>query len=260
VGGKRIRRGLLCAPVALLALGSSAVSANAETHSFTKIGNLSPSEIGATSGPATQYPSSIVVSGLSGTVTKVTATMIGLNSASGDDIDAVLSGPNGQNVMLMSDACGVFGDYTSNNFTFDDAAPGFVSNNGPCLSVADVSLKPSNYLGNAPEPDDLGPSGGPAPPYLNAMSFLAGGSPNGAWRLFMLDDDAGAGVGFDLPAWALTLEVQPPPTVAPANTVAPAAKKCKKQGKGKKGAAAPSGARAPSGAQAARKGKCGKKK
>lgn len=49
--------------------------------------------------------------------------------------------------------------------------------------------------GEAPEPDDLSAGGGPAPPYVNALSFLAGSSPNGAWSLYALDDNSGGYVG-----------------------------------------------------------------
>lgn len=49
--------------------------------------------------------------------------------------------------------------------------------------------------GEAPEPDDLSAGGGPAPPYVNALSFLAGSSPNGAWSLYALNDNSGGYVG-----------------------------------------------------------------
>jgi hypothetical protein len=243
--GRRIERVLLI-PLAVLALALPVASAGAEAHSYTKIGQLIPSQGGAVYGPANLFPSTITVAGLTGTVSTVTVTLIGMDSSSGDDIDAVLSGPNGQNVMLMSDACGVFGSFSTNNFTFDDAAPGFLPNNGTCLSNQDASFKPSNYLGNPPEPDDLSPSGGPAPPYVNAMSFLAGGSPNGDWSLFLLDDDDSAGVGFALPAWALNLDVQPAPAPEAKRSKA---KRCKRKKKGGKRAAA-----------SKKRRRCGKKK
>lgn len=121
----------------------------------------------------------------------------------------------------MSDACGENPNtLAENDWTSDDSAPTFLSNNGPCASGQAASFKPSNYLGSAPEPDDLSQKGGPAPPYLNALSFLSGGSPDGVWSLFVMDDNSFGYVGFTIDAWALTLEVQPlaTPPLAPVVT------------------------------------------
>ncbi len=178
--------------------------------------DLYPGEGAGTFGPAGTYPSSIVVSGLSGTVTRATVTVIDLDSSSPDDIDMVITGPNGQKVMLMSDACGENpNNLEDEDWTFEDAAPTFVPNEGPCGGGQQVSFKPSNYLGAAPEPDDLSPGGGPAPPYVNALSFFNGASPDGAWNLYVTDDNALGYLGFEIKAWALTLNVEPPPPVAP---------------------------------------------
>ncbi|HYU62131.1 MAG TPA: hypothetical protein VEK39_15355 [Solirubrobacterales bacterium] len=195
-------------PLALLLVMLLPAIARAETHTFLNTADLYPSGGAGDVGPANHYPSTIVVAGLSGTVTKATVTLIGYRSASPDDTDMVITGPNGQQVMLMSDVCGSTG-IQNDNWTFDDSAQTFMSNNGPCANYEEASFKPSNYLGNIPEPDDLSPGGGPSPPYVNAMSFFNGASPNGAWSLFVMDDSAGFS-GFDIAAWALTLEVQPP--------------------------------------------------
>jgi hypothetical protein len=218
--------------------------AGADTRTFTNTQNLGPSGSNASSGPAKQYPSSIVVSGVPGTVTKVTVTLVDLASASGDDIDMAMRGPNGQTVMLMSDACGESpNDLAGEDWTFDDAAPTFLSDNGPCTHSQTASFMPSNYLPPpGTEVDDmnvapLGAPNAPAPPYLNKLSFLAGGSPNGSWALFVRDDNATGFVGFSIPAWTLTLEVQPPATQsnnppAPSPSTPAKKKKCKKK-KGK---------------------------
>ena len=221
-------------------------SASGDTRTFINTADLGPSGPSALSGPADPYPSTITVSGVPGTVTKATVTVINLSSASGDDIDMAITGPNGKTVMLMSDACGVNPNTLSNeDWTFDDAAPTFLSDNGPCTHNQTASFKPSNF--EDPGLDDLsapplGALGGPAPPYLNALSFLAGGSPNGKWNLFVRDDNAGGFVGFSTSAWALALDVKPPVTPPatqgnpPATPVAtpvqaPVKKKCKKKNK-----------------------------
>lgn len=77
------------------------------------------------SGAATPYPSTINVSGLSGTVTGVTVTINGMTHTWTSDVDIVLVGPTGQNIILMSDCCGS-GDLTGVNITFDDAAAGTI--------------------------------------------------------------------------------------------------------------------------------------
>jgi hypothetical protein len=114
-------------------------------------------------------------------------------------------GPNGQAVMLMSDAC-TTAPAQDEDRTFDDSAPTFLSSSS-CPNAQDSGFRPSNY--GDPADDDLTQGGGAAGPYLNALSFLAGGSPNGTWSLFLLDDNPVA-IGFTINAWALTLEVQPP--------------------------------------------------
>lgn len=219
---KSATRRLCALSVVLVTAMLLPVSAGAETRTFVHTSNIFPTGGALTEGPANEYPSGINVSGLSGTVTKVTVTLIGYTSSSPDDVDAVIVGPNGQQVMLVSDACGVNPSTLSDeNWTFDDSAPTFVSDNGPCSSFQDASYKPSNY--EDPSLDNLTPGGGPAGPYLNRLSLLAGGSPDGAWNLFVFDDNP-AYHGFDLSAWALNLEIQPP--AAPALTTK--RKKCKK--------------------------------
>src|SRR5829696_5862537 len=198
-------RGLGCAAVAFVAVALTPATAGAETRQFFNADQQYPSQGGELVGPSTRYPSTISVAGLAGTVTRVTVTVFIAGSSSPDDIDMAIVGPNGQQVMLMSDSCGENPQALSDaTWTFTDAAQTFVSNGGPCPN-SPQTYKPSNY--DDPSLDNLGVSGGPAPPYLNALSLLAGGSPNGDWRLFVLDDNA-AYVGFSIIGWALTLEIE----------------------------------------------------
>jgi hypothetical protein len=201
------------------------VAANADTHTFIEQQILFPTGGAGEVGPANHFPSTISVSGVPGTVTKATVTLLAGRLSVPDDDDIVITGPNGQSVMLMGDTCGL-DSMQSVDLTFDDAAQTFVPDNGPCPQFAELSFKPSNYLGNAPEPDDLSADGGPAGPFLNALSFLAGSSANGGWKLWALDDNASNGAGFNLNGWSLTLDVQPPPA-APAG--AATTRKCKKK-------------------------------
>jgi hypothetical protein len=211
---------LLCSflGIAILLLAGPVLSAAsaAETRTFVNLGEEFPTgDANGLFGPATDYPSTIAVSGVPGTVTSVTATVVSLGSSSPDDIDMALVGPDGAQVMLMSDACGLNPmTLTEATFTFDDAAGSFLSDNGPCTSGEPKTFKPSNY--ENPELDNFSlEGGGPPPPYTNKMSALAAGSPDGAWKLFVLDDNPGGFVGFTFPAWSLSLTVEPPPVAPP---------------------------------------------
>jgi subtilisin-like proprotein convertase family protein len=202
------RRLLLLSAAALLLLAPPAVAA--ETRTFLSEATLFPAgNAQGTVGPANEYPSTIVVSAVAGTVTKVTVSLIDLESGNPDDIDMALVGPNDKAVMLMSDACGNH-PLAADNWTFDDAAPTFLPDSGPCASGQQASFDPSNYFGGEPEPDDLTPGGGPAGPYFDKLAFLAGGTPDGEWKLYVADDNP-AVVGFTLDAWALNLEIEPAP-------------------------------------------------
>jgi hypothetical protein len=197
----------------LLALLVPAAAA-AESRSFVTLGEEFPT--GGNNlqfGPAFDYPSTATVSGVPGIVTKVSVTVFSLTSASPDDIDMVLVGPNEEQVMLMSDACGSTG-FSDRTWTFDDAAPTFLPDSGPCNGPSALgTFKPSNY--ENPALDDLSKEGGgPPPPYSNALSDLTGGSAEGEWELFVLDDNSAA-TGFVFNAWALNLEVEPPPPPSP---------------------------------------------
>ena len=182
-------------------------SAGAETRTFLNLEGFGPTEGGGTVGPADNYPGTVSVSGVAGTVTKVTLTM--MEFTSNEDLDMALVGPNGAQVMLVSDACS--GGASRQTWTFDDAAPGFI-NAGSCPSLQRISVRPTNY--GDPEDDDLSPKGGPTGPFSNSLAVFNGISPNGDWKLFLIDDTNGT-VGFFLSAFALQLEVQPPPPPPP---------------------------------------------
>ena len=54
-------------------------------------------------GPASPYPSSITVSGMTGLITDVDVHLFGVNHGIAQDIDMMLVGPGGQNLVVMSD-------------------------------------------------------------------------------------------------------------------------------------------------------------
>jgi subtilisin-like proprotein convertase family protein len=182
-------------------------AAGAETRTFVNAEGFGPTDNGGTIGPANTYPGTVSVSGVAGTVTKVTLTTIEFNA--NEDLDMALVGPNGARVMLMSDACSA--GASRQTWTFDDAAPVFVSS-GSCPFGQTISVRPTSY--GDPDDDDLSVKGGPTGPFGNSLAAFNGISPNGDWKLFLIDDTDGS-VGFFLAAFALHLEVQPPPPPSP---------------------------------------------
>lgn len=130
-------------------------------------------------GLASPYPASITVTGLVGTVSKVTALVTNLYHPSPDDIDLLLVGPTGTNTMLMSD-CGGGNSVTNLALTFDDAAGGTLPDNAQIVSG---TYKPSNFL-----IADLLPAPAPAAPWGNTLAAFNGSNPNGTWSLYIVDD------------------------------------------------------------------------
>ncbi|MEN1934089.1 hypothetical protein AAIE21_00445 [Paenibacillus sp. 102] len=161
------------------------------TVSTATFSNLSPIVI-PSAGLATPYPSSINVTGLSGGVTQVTVTIIGLTHTFPDDIDILLVGPQGQNVILMSDAGGFF-DVNNVTLTFNDFAQSLLPNSSQIVSG---TFQPTNYGFT-----DIFPFPAPLPPYGSFLSVFNGIDPNGVWNLFVFDDlggDSGSILGWTL--------------------------------------------------------------
>lgn len=170
---------------------------------------------------ATPYPSTISVSGLSGTITKVTVTLTGYTHGFPDDVDVLLVGPTGAAVELMSDA-GAGADTQSVDLTFDDAASGLLPDGE---GVATGTYKPSNYPHAADDtfdgcvlesPPSAGntdpfPASAPAAPaggYSQTLSAFNDTSPNGTWKLFVGEDcsvDSGS-----LDSWSIDILAAPP--------------------------------------------------
>jgi len=128
-------------------------------------------------GPAAPFPSTISVSGVTGTVTKVTVTLAGFAHTYPADVDVLLVGPTGQTLLLMSDVGSV--GVSGLTFTFDDAAPGTLPATG---TLSSGTFKPSNYGAG-----DTFSSPAPAEPYGSALSVFNGLNPNGTWSLYAQD-------------------------------------------------------------------------
>lgn len=157
----------------LIPLGLTTV----QTVSFTNGASM----VLADSGKASLYPSPITVSGLSGSVINVTATIRGYSHSWPDDVDVLLVSPTGQKVMLMSD-CG--GGYARNGvtLTFDSASVSAVPDSA---AIPSGTYKPTNIDTTS----DNFPAPAPTSPFGTSMTNFNAANPNGTWALYIQDDN-----------------------------------------------------------------------
>lgn len=175
-----MKRAIIWGGLFLLAAGS----ASATTLGFTNYNGITipAGAPGATSGPANPYPSTITVAGFSNfsTITNVDLTLGGLTHTWPDDLDMLLVGPTGANVLFLSDAGGST-DVSNCNLTFSDSA-GSAAPDSSALVCGSTYL-PTNY-----GTGDTFPGPAPAGPYGTAFSAFNGTNPNGMWSLYIVDD------------------------------------------------------------------------
>jgi subtilisin-like proprotein convertase family protein len=164
------------------------------------------------------YPAAIDVTGATHKIDRVTVTLHDIGFPVAGEIDLLLVGPDGKNVILMSDVGGG-NDVFNADLGFDDAAATSVT-----FPLDPVVHKPSDNDagGNPDEPlgVDVFPAPAPAEPYGNSLGAFKGTDPNGTWKLFMTDgrhNDVNVING----GWSLNFTfsdqpVDPPPAPAPA--------------------------------------------
>jgi subtilisin-like proprotein convertase family protein len=156
------------------------------------------------SGSAATYPSQLTFSGEVGPVLDVNVQLHGIQHGFLDDLDIMLVGPGGQNVLLMSDAGG--GAAAGLSLLFDDDVPSSL----PDSTVpAYGNYRPTNYGSG-----DAFPAPAPAPTG-HALSVFDGTDPNGVWQLFIVDDSAGQS-GTLTAGWTLVVRTSKTASVYPA--------------------------------------------
>ena len=158
-------------------------------------------------GIASVYPSSINVSGISGSLSRVQVKLNQLSHTYPDDLDFLLVGPGGQKILLLSDAGGG-ADVLNIDLVVDSAATTAMPDSGPLVSG---TYKATNF-----EPGDAFTPPAPSAPYSESLADVIGTNPNGTWSLFVLDDaaiDGGSLAG----GWGLVLTTggNQSPTVSP---------------------------------------------
>ena len=151
-------------------------------------------------GRGSLYPSVINVSGVTSALYKATVTVSNLTHDFAKDFDILLVGPQGQNVMLMSDAgasalAGV-------SLVFDDRSPDPLPSTGVIVSGV---YRPSNYGLAA----DVFPAPAPSGPYGSTLGVFNNTDPNGAWSLYVVDGIVG-GLGAVQGGWSLDISTADP--------------------------------------------------
>ncbi|MBL8151286.1 MAG: hypothetical protein JNN15_15290, partial [Blastocatellia bacterium] len=148
-----------------------------------------------TIGNAAPYPSNISVSGVTGTISKVTVKLNTFNHTFPDDTDILLVSPTGQKVVIFSDVGGST-DAVNLTFTLDDAAAAALPDAGPLVSG---TFRPTNIGAT-----DTFAAPAPAAPYGSTLSTFNGQNPNGTWNLYIVDDTSGDSGSFN-GGWELNI-------------------------------------------------------
>jgi subtilisin-like proprotein convertase family protein len=166
-----------------------------------------------TSGPASPYPAPRTVSGQTGIISDLNVTIDGIWHERPDDLDLLLVGPEGQKVILMSDACGTF-EVAAYGWGWDDEAAAPMPDSDAIACGGSRFHRPADH-----EPGDSWPAPAPAGPYATSLSAFDGTDPNGEWLLFV-QDDADGGTGFFTNRFQLGITTMPrPDTTAPDTTI-----------------------------------------
>jgi hypothetical protein len=130
------------------------------------------------------------VYGMSGVVTNVSVTLLGLSHTFPDDLDMLLRAPDSvHNLAFWSDA-GAGTDLLNADITISDSGAVALPDGSPLTSGV---YRPADYGAIEPAADysilsgsitHAGPNGGGT--FANAFS---GANPNGEWSLTIVDDD-----------------------------------------------------------------------
>ena len=165
--------GLLVAITAALLAASPAKA----QLTFSNLGSVAIPGVGV----ANPYPSTISISGTTGTITGIRITLLGLTHSQTDDIAALITGPQGQTTLLFDGAGN--GSVSNVDLVFSDLATAPLPD---ADSFASGTYKPGqNEYGSAFD------APAPTSPYGTSFASYTGQSANGDYRLFVQDFNAG---------------------------------------------------------------------
>jgi uncharacterized repeat protein (TIGR01451 family) len=135
-------------------------------------------------GPAGPFPSSNLVSGISGFVSDVSVTVSNLEHTYPSDISLWVVGPGGQSAMLMSGAALYSSAAIPVTLTFDQ--------NASAPAPAEGSLYTGSYQPSSYNPPIISTNlTGISPPANTNLAVFEGFAPNGWWFLCAYDSKAG---------------------------------------------------------------------
>ncbi len=150
------------------------------------------------------YPSVLKVSGLLGKIADMSVTLKGLDVTADNNLDIWLEGPQGQRVVLLSDA----GNGTAlNNFTLTFNNAGAPALAGSTSTLVNNNIyRPTNNSGGANDLDPAAFAG--AATAFDPFIGQSGSALNGDWKLY-IEDDTDSGVDAEkfgrlLNGWSIT--------------------------------------------------------
>lgn len=145
-------------------------------------------------GGSSPYPSVINIANYGGVIKTIRLRISGFSHNFPDDVDMMLGGPNGKNLVIMSDVGNGF-SITNVDLVVDDAA---ILSFPDELIITAGSYKPTDINDGA---DTYSAPAGT--PNITQFTGFTGIFPNGAWNLYAMDDnalDAGS-----ISGWALEI-------------------------------------------------------
>ena len=188
-----------------LGTASFNIITGAQVPTVVTFSNTTPIKIpatgaGASSGaPSSPYGSAINVSGVTGSAAGMTLTINGFSHTQPADVDLLLVSPIGQKFIPMSDVGGTV-DAVNLTMTFADGAAAVPS------TLTSGTFRPTNSgaIDFFPAPAPPSPYQSPSPGGFATFTSVFGGlSPNGTWRLYVVDD-TGTDTGTIARGWSLS--------------------------------------------------------
>lgn len=159
-------------------------------------------------GTTTPYPSTLSVAGAPSSPAYVSVTLHGFSHSYCSDVRVLLLGPGGQGILLLADAGGP-GVAVNADLTF-------IPDGTVTIPITTVSVVAGVYAPSVYNPADL-PDPAPDGPYGESLAPLIGANPNGNWRLYIFDDEAGDS-GSIAGGWSISFNDTPPQPATAAMT------------------------------------------
>lgn len=139
------------------------------------------------SGPASVYPIQVPVAGIATPLLSVRVQVFGLSHTWPDDIDMLLVGPDGRQMLVQSDVGGST-DAVNLSYVIADTGADPLPDTGPLVAG---TFRPTNVdaTDSLAAPAPAAPYTSPAPAGTATLGgVFAGGLANGNWHLYVMDD------------------------------------------------------------------------